>query len=347
MSERRITDAKASNDPESIRALLKSRGFEPTVIEAMISALPKSEQPPYTRANISPTVREKAELQARQVALATFESRFQIADLQAKAESGKLKSLYERDYPAALNLAGLDRIELVDRFPVLTAHYGYTRGATAPGAAKLRTYREVNGDYVLYGELAQTEALFVRLGPQHIYQWLMSLGFTLPKALDDASTSVAILESTTLVSEAGTLEDCLLRLVHSYAHALIKRASLYAGIDRSSLCELVLPYAFGFFVYAPAKGDFVLGGLQALFETELHLLLRELVEDDQRCALDPGCNDNGSACAVCLHLGEPSCRMFNTFLSRKVLAGGRGYFDVTPREALLPDVPLSQKPQVS
>jgi hypothetical protein len=92
---------------------------------------------------------------------------------------------------------------------------------------------------------------------------------------------------------------------------------------------LVLPYTLGFFVYAAARGDFVLGGLQALFETELANLLDGLVDDEHRCALDPGCDETGSACAVCLHLGEPSCRLFNTALSRKALAGGRGYFDIT------------------
>lgn len=104
-------------------------------------------------------------------------------------------------------------------------------------------------------------------------------------------------------------------------------AAVFAGIERDSLSELVLPHMLSFFVYAAARGDFVLGGLQALFESDLHSLINLLVSDEHRCALDPGCNDHGAACAVCLHLGEPSCRMFNTNLSRNVLAGGSGYFD--------------------
>jgi hypothetical protein len=130
-----------------------------------------------------------------------------------------------------------------------------------------------------------------------------------------------------------TEAEILTTLVHSYAHAFIKRAAVYAGIERNALSELVLPYSFGFFVYAAARGDFILGGLQALIETELKELLDGMVDDEHRCALDPGCRDNGAACAVCLHLGEPSCRMFNTLLSRHVLAGGNGYFDVTTAEA--------------
>jgi hypothetical protein len=327
MQERRLTESKATNDPDSIRRLLQARGFDENVITAMIAAMPTQEHQPVLLTNISADIRLEAELQARQIALATFDSRQTISDLRKSSESAALRSLYDERYPEAMQSAGLDRIELIDRFPVLTAQYGYTRGTVAPGAARLRTYRETNGDYILYGDLAQTEALFVRLAPLHIHAWLRSRGFELANATDDTTASVAILQSAHTEIDAASLSDSVLRLVHSYAHAFIRRAALYAGIERSSLCELVLPFTFGFFVYAPAKGDFVLGGLQALFETELHLLLEGLVLDEQRCALDPGCADNGSACAVCLHLGEPSCRLFNTALSRTVLAGGSGYFD--------------------
>jgi hypothetical protein len=334
MQERRLTESKASNDPDSIRTLLKSRGFDESIIETMVAAVPVSKESALSLSKLTVPVREQAQLQARQIALATFESRQVIADLRAGTESEALKEVYDVFYPQALKEAGLDRVELIDRFPVLTAQYGYTRGATKPGEARLRTYREVNGDYALYGELAQTEALFVRLKPLQIHHWLTSIGFTLPVASDDGSASITILENTHLATPRGSLDEVLLKLIHSYAHSMIRRASLYAGIERSSLSELVLPYAFGFFVYAPAKGDFVLGGLQALFETELHSLLRDVINDDQRCALDPGCQDNGAACAVCLHLGEPSCRLFNTSLSRNVLAGGDGYLDLTAADAI-------------
>ncbi|HEU5342412.1 hypothetical protein, partial [Edaphobacter sp.] len=334
MQERRLTESKASNDPDSIRTLLKSRGFDESIIETMVAAVPVSKESALSLSKLTAPVREQAQLQARQIALATFESRQVIADLRAGTESEALKEVYDVFYPQALKEAGLDRVELIDRFPVLTAQYGYTRGATKPGEARLRTYREVNGDYALYGELAQTEALFVRLKPLQIHHWLKSIGFTLPVARDDGSASITILENTHLATPRESLDEVLLKLIHSYAHSMIRRASIYAGIERSSLSELVLPYAFGFFVYAPAKGDFVLGGLQALFETELHLLLHDVINDDQRCALDPGCQDNGAACAVCLHLGEPSCRLFNTSLSRNVLAGGDGYLDLTAADAI-------------
>ena len=327
MSGRRLTEARAANNPDSIRRMLRDRGFDEATIDAMVAAMPSASTPEETTFALDPVVEGTAKLQARQIALATFESRQTISEMAAAAVNERLKILYTRSYPEALAAAGLERIELVDRFPVLTGQFGYTRGSSTPGVSRLRAYRETNGDYTVYGDLAQTEALFLRLDPLRVHAWLISRGIVLEPANERRAASIAVLKKLN-PSATDHVTKLLRVLVHSFSHAFIRRATVYAGIERDSLSELVLPHMFGFFVYAAARGDFVLGGLQALFESDLHLLLDGLVSDEFRCALDPGCNDHGAACAVCLHLGEPSCRMFNTDLSRHVLAGGQGYFDI-------------------
>jgi hypothetical protein len=328
MTGQNVNDAPAANNPEAIRRVLIDRGFDAATIEAMVAAMPQPQTRDLQQIPLDAAVAELARQQARQVALATFESRLTVRTLAEKATSERLSNLYAQDYPAALRQAGLDRVELIDRFPVLTAQFGYTRGLSEPGGSQLRTYRESNGEYTIFGELSQTEALFLRLDPLIIHRWLRSRQVNLRDATDKREASLSILQALD-VSTEHPVTRLLTTLIHSYSHAFIRRAAVYAGIERDSLSELVLPHLFGFFVYAAARGDFVLGGLQALFETDLHLLLDQLVLDEHRCALDPGCRDNGGACAVCLHLGEPSCRLFNTLLSRDVLAGGQGYFDVT------------------
>lgn len=327
MPGRRLTEGRATNNPDSIRQMLKQRGFDEATIEAMLAAMPKGEGDRPATFTMNSTVREFAQQQAKQVALATFESRRTISDLESATTAQRFQNLYSDSYPTALTLAGLERVELVDRFPVLTGQFGYTRGSSAPGESRLRTYRETNGEYTVYGDLAQTEALFLKLDPLRVHAWLRAQGFVLPDVPDRRTASISILEAIGSADD-DPMAKAIRVLVHSYSHAFIRRAAVYAGIERDGLSELVLPHMFGFFVYAAARGDFVLGGLQALFESDLHLLLNGLVRDEHRCALDPGCNDNGAACAVCLHLGEPSCRMFNTNLSREVLAGGNGYFDI-------------------
>ncbi len=337
MPGRRLTDFSVRPNSDSVRRMLAERGFDPATIDAMVAAMPATSFKTVEQVEFSSTVREEVEQQARQVALATFDSRMTIADLEKLASGERQKLLYSTTYKRALESAGIERIELMDKFPVLTGQFGYTRGDGRPGASRLRTYREKNGEYTVYGELMETEALFVRLDPQMIHLWLLQSGCSLEPASDSRTATIAILKHLNPPQNGGAFAmdettNLLTTLIHSYSHAFIRRAAVFAGIERSSLSELVLPFVFGFFVYAAARGGFVLGGLQALFEAELDSLVQGLVDEEHRCALDPGCAEDGAACAVCLHLGEPSCRLFNTSLSRLTLAGPGGYFDLARKK---------------
>jgi hypothetical protein len=71
--------------------------------------------------------------------------------------------------------------------------------------------------------------------------------------------------------------------------------------------------------------------LQAVFEGDLERLLHDFVHGEHRCALDPGCTRGGGACIACLHLGEPSCRLFNQKLNRAALIGPKGYLRLDGR----------------
>jgi hypothetical protein len=122
----------------------------------------------------------------------------------------------------------------------------------------------------------------------------------------------------------------LVTLVHSFAHRMIRQTSVLAGIDRDAISEFLVPSHLGFFLFAAARGNFVLGGLQAVVEQDLHLLLEAVVRSEHRCPLDPGCATGGGACSACLHLGETSCRRFNLDLDRGVLFGPGGYLTGSP-----------------
>lgn len=276
-------------------------------------------------------LREAATHEAITIATAVFESRHGFADLREEAPA-PLKDLYAGPYEQALSGARLASIEFIDRFPVLRAAFGYTRGDPTPGATRLVPFLGREGKYRVYADLAETEALFFRLQPLQVHRWLRRTGLTLPDATDDRTARIAIASSAKLPSPGDdppptpTVGSEVLRLVHSYAHRAMRLLSVHAGIERTAISELLVPMHLGFFVFAAARGDFVLGGLQALYETELDQLLREIVGAEHRCALDPGCEQAGAACAVCLHVGEPSCRWFNSFLDRRTLHGPIGYF---------------------
>ncbi|WBB88831.1 hypothetical protein [Verrucosispora sp. WMMC514] len=277
--------------------------------------------------------REEAEREAVDIAMALAESRTPTTALRSATPGDALDVRYRDRYPAALDRAGIDGLDLVDRFPVLNAMYGYTRGEDDPSKCRLVPFRRKKGGYRLYGNLAETEAFLVRLDPVRVATWLVGRGHRLPgwaSGNGAVAARVAILQEVQVpskrddpsVESAGT---DLLKLVHTYAHRFVRQAAVFSGIERDALSEYLVPGHLGFFVYAAARGDFVLGGMQAVFESNLDELLDAFVDAEHRCPLDPGCARGSGACSACVHLGEPSCRFFNRFLDRKVLFGTNGY----------------------
>ena len=273
------------------------------------------------------SVRVKAHEEALSLASAVRGGRTQVSDMVA-GTTPPLRTLYEGAYGDAIRGAHLEGVDLLANFPVATLAFGYTRGDMTPGAARLVPFRE-RGRIRAYGSLSKTEALLFRLDPLHVYRHLTGAGHDLPAVADSRAARLALLERIDIPfatqEQFQPLGGDLLSLVHSYAHRTIRRLAAFAGIERDGLAEYLLPHHLAFVIYAASRGDFVLGGLQAVFETSLHRFLADLVEGESRCALDPGCRSGGGACMACLHLGEPSCRWFNRFLHRSELFSDHGF----------------------
>ncbi|MEV0318859.1 hypothetical protein ACIBKX_20525 [Streptomyces sp. NPDC050658] len=272
--------------------------------------------------------RDKVHEEALSLASAVHGGRTRVDDMVV-ATTPPLRTLYEGAYWNAMGQARLEGVELLANFPVATLAFGYTRGDLSPGAARLVPFRE-RGRIRAYGSLSRTEALLFRLDPLQVYRHLVSRGHALPEVADAREARIALLQRMELPfptqEQVQPLGGDLLRLVHSYAHRAIRRLASFSGIERDGLAEYLVPHHLSFVVYAASRGDFVLGGLQAVFESSLHRFLADLAEGESRCALDPGCRSGGGACMGCLHLGEPSCRWFNRFLDRSELFGAGGYF---------------------
>ena len=275
------------------------------------------------------SVRSKAHEEALSLASAVRGGRTRVSDM-VEGTTPPLRTLYEGGYYDAMRRAHLEGVELLANFPVATLAFAYTRGDLAPGAARLVPFRE-RGEIRAYGSLTRTEALLFRLDPLRVYQHLIRAGHRLPDVDDPRAARQALLQSIEVPyptqEQHQDLGGDLLRLVHSYAHRTIRRLASFAGIERDGLAEYLLPHHLAFVIYAASRGNFVLGGLQAVFETSLHRFLQDLVEGESRCALDPGCRSGGGACMACLHLGEPSCRWFNRFLDRSELFGPQGFLN--------------------
>lgn len=334
-----VLDGMATDDPLVGRQTLAGlmEGFrqlnlsEATVQDLARQAMEKgevdsSDTGPAT--NLPDRVREKAYEGSISLASAVSGGRTRVADM-VRGTTPPLRTLYEGAYGGALSDAFLDGVDLLANFPVATLAFGYTRGDMNPGAARLVPFRE-RGRLRAYGSLSRTEALLFRLDPLVVYNHLVAAGHVLPAVGDARSARISLLGQMEIPwptqEQYQPLGGHILTLLHSYAHRTIRRLAAFAGIERDGLAEYLVPHHLAFIVYSGSRGDFVLGGLQAVFETSLHRFLADFVTGESRCPLDPGCRSGGGACMACLHLGEPSCRWFNRFLDRSVLFGERGFF---------------------
>lgn len=272
-------------------------------------------------------VRERAQEEALSLASALAQGRVRI-DEMIRNTTPPLQTLYESGYRDAMVEARLGNVELLTNFPVATLALGFTRGGTDPTQTTLVAFRE-RAAIRAYGTLTRTEALLFQLDPLAVHEYLRQLGFDLVAAAEPREARLGILRAVVIPrpteEHAQPLGTALITLLHSYSHRLIRTLAVTAGIERDGLAEYLLPHHLSIIVYASARGQFVLGGLQALFETRLNALLDELVHGEVRCPLDPGCRAGGGACMACLHLGEPSCRWYNRFLERMALFGQHGF----------------------
>ncbi|MCY3567840.1 MAG: hypothetical protein OXH38_04395, partial [Chloroflexi bacterium] len=240
-------------------------------------------------------VRGHAQEEALSLASAVRGGRTLVSDM-AQGTTPPLRTLYEGAYHEAIHESCLESVDLLANFPVATLAFAYTRGDLAPGVARLVPFRE-RGQIRAYGSLTRTEALLFRLDPLAVYHHLVQAGHGLPDASDRRAARLALLQGIEVPhptqEQFQPLGGDVLQLVHSYAHRTIRRLAAFAGIERDGLAEYLLPHHLAFVVYAASRGDFVLGGLQAVFETSLHRFLQDLAEGESRCALDPGSRSGG------------------------------------------------------
>jgi hypothetical protein len=317
-----VADLVAKNIPEATARKMAelAASEEPGTISA---------DDPLEGVDLDPKKRQQAEEAALRLVYASAGGRRRIADLAAGAPP-EAQVRYQRLYPRAVARARLEAVELLDDFPVLNAVYGYTRGGDSADSV-LRPFPSGGGVIRVHGQLAHTEGLLFRLDPMQVGAWLHSRGLLPTAPADPTEVRLAVLRESQIPRpgeelDSPTFGSAVTSLVHSYAHRVLRRISAFSGIDRDSLSEYLIPLHLAFIVYASTRGDFVLGGLQALFEHDLDKALDDVVGGEHRCPLDPGCAKHGGACVACLHVGEPSCRFFNGFLDRDVLFGPAGYF---------------------
>jgi hypothetical protein len=140
-------------------------------------------------------------------------------------------------------------------------------------------------------------------------------------------------------------------LVHSLAHAVIKRLSFECGYDVASLRERIYvgqePWMAGFLIFtSTSDSDGTLGGLERQGRADrFGRIVATALHDNAWCSSDPLCKEgisstseslNLAACHGCLLLPETCCETGNRYLDRLMLVSDRtqpetGFFNAVLR----------------
>ncbi len=232
----------------------------------------------------------------------------------------------------------LDQVVLVSRLREVRALVGFTRLA-APERDDLQPVRRVplaRGPAEWVPAVEQRgEGIFLQLREDAVARWAeQAAGHPRIEALRAAYQRWAA--DRDQAAWPG-FPIPRLTLIHTLSHMLIRQAALECGYSSASLRERIYlgtpdaPTAGVLISTAASDSEGTLGGLVALGEPHhLERLLRQALEDAERCSSDPLCAEHipiypstalhAAACHACLFASETSCEAGNRWLDRAVLA---------------------------
>lgn len=239
----------------------------------------------------------------------------------------------------------LRRVVLVERLREVRALAGFTRIVPRGELGDAWAAPPSGGGRIMRGPLAwvpacdvRGEGVFLELNEDELKRWLETHpARERDRLLLDAHRADRARPERTPV-EAG-YPGLRYVLIHSLAHALIRRLAIECGYTQASIRERIYsrsadaegPDMAGLLLYTAAPdSEGTLGGLVRLGEAEhLGRLLQGCLQEAEMCASDPLCAEHdpssdehglhGAACHGCLFLPETCCERANRYLDRATL----------------------------
>jgi hypothetical protein len=268
--------------------------------------------------------------------------RFNHLDNDLAPKGANAKALQEAETQRLMAKLGIADLGLIREFDLCRFTHGYTRVSATPTLNKrnqdmpvrLKLFEPLrNSKRPIYVVTQANEALYVRLSPEAVYNWLQAVGVSdLPSWSADSSVKLGgkLLEVAepfgryfSLLKEAdASTYRYVYTLLHTYAHALMKNVAELSGLDLGSMGEYIFPLDLAFVVYRNGT-TMDLGNLSSLWRNENNRFLRRFLEaSTHRCNSGRLCDSAGGACPDCIMIPETSCVAQNQLLSRAVLKGG-------------------------
>ncbi|MFW9994289.1 MAG: hypothetical protein ACFFD4_19750, partial [Candidatus Odinarchaeota archaeon] len=173
---------------------------------------------------------------------------------------------------------------------------------------------ELDEGFLAYSKPYETEGVLFQLDILEVCKWLYKNEFieAVPATKEEAKDKILALDEE-------TAEGPLMTLLHTLSHVLIRRSSVYTGLDSDSCSELIFPRSASFFIYSTSNIN--TGGFQYIFENEIRNWFNDIDSDIRFCTFDPSCLAETGACFACCYLPEYVCNHFNKRLNRDTLLG--------------------------
>lgn len=157
----------------------------------------------------------------------------------------------------------------------------------------------------------ETEGLMIEFDKEKLVEWLeKSTG----KKYEHSAN-----ETLLFLKEGDEDYELIYTLLHTLSHLMIKKSSVFTGIDTDSCGEMILPTSGAILLYATSTIN--IGGFGSLFQHDVLDLFTEADLEMRKCIYDPVCITEKGSCFSCLYLPEFVCCNFNNELDRDVLLG--------------------------
>lgn len=240
----------------------------------------------------------------------------------------ELADRFMNESRSAVDILGIEGIEVVNDFPIALTALGYTRITRDTHRSVFNPFPAPADDnrLPLFVLPTETEGLWFHLDPAKVAAWLIENGFgsgEVPKNRLDAWVWLhrnAVLYSFASPEDKNPAALALESLLHTMSHILLQKIE-WSGFASSSIGEYLMPETLSFIIYANRFAEAKIGGLTTLFEQRLPMWLLDAAQSGGECVYDPLCGEDGGSCAGCLHR-EHNCPFFNRQMSRAYLYGG-------------------------
>jgi len=238
------------------------------------------------------------------------------------------RKMLEKNFESLKKSFGIENISYLSKINLISSTIGLIHGVNkfyepgfVPHFSPIWKDDRKKEKIVSYSYPFETEGILIELDRIRVCNWLIDNGFLhdVEKPQNHGEATGILLK----IKENTQEYTALKRLIHTLSHSLIKRASLYTGLDSDSCSELLFVNNAAILIYATSSIN--IGGFAFVFEHSLMEWFREIKLEVSECTFDPTCIFETGACFSCMYLPEYVCSEFNKDLDRDVFLGSKRY----------------------